>query len=413
MSRSLHNRLYFLFIFAIASKIFEGIFSEPIPSFLSSDTVHFLITSVLIIWTLVLVYPKYDMITEVIFSQKWLLALYLFALVSCSWSSDITSSLRLMFLPLALLISSAYIALEFNPRQIIDLITNVTVIFALGSIVGQVLLTSIVDTALKGWVGIYSHKNFLGIGMAIGMTCVLLSDSKWTILRWCKLLLFLVILELSQSATAIVAAASVVGLITLRRLSRRAIFSLAFLFTLAVVSVVWTSNLDNLFSQFFRLVGRDSTFSGRNTIWYFISTQVMSRPLLGFGHQGFWIPHRDLVEGTLGWFPGHAHNGFLDYALNYGIPSLFLLLAVLWGGLMMGFRVRVQLESVGTWFLLVIWLEFLNNLTDVDYMAVQPLWFVFLIGLYSCWRFEHMQQAALVETTVPLNVHGENEPIRG
>lgn len=412
MSRSLHNQLYVLFIFALSSKIFESIFGEPIPSFLSSDTVHFLLTSILIIWTLVLVYPKYDRIKEVLFSQKWLLALYLFALVSCSWSTDPTSSLRLFFLPLILLISSAYIALEFNPRQIIDLIGNITVIFALGSIVGQFLLTSIVDTALKGWVGLYGHKNFLGIGMAIGVICVLVSDSKWTILRWCKLLLLLAILELSQSATAIVATASVIGLIILHRLSRRAIFSLAFLFMLAVVSVIWTSNIDNIVGQFFGSIGRDSTFTGRNDIWYFISTQIMSHPLLGFGHEGFWIPHRDIVEGTLGWFPGHSHNGFLDYALNYGIPSLFLLLAVLWGGLKMGFRVRMQLESVGTWFLLVIWLGFLNNLTDVDYMTAQPLWLVFVVGLYSCWRFENMQPG-IAETMGSLKVHGENEPIRG
>jgi len=107
MMRSLHNRLYFLFTFAIASKVFESIFGEPIPSFLSSDTVHFLLTAILIIWTLVLVYPKYDMIKEVLLSQKWLLALYLFALISCSWSSNLMSSLRLIFLPLVLLISSA------------------------------------------------------------------------------------------------------------------------------------------------------------------------------------------------------------------------------------------------------------------------------------------------------------------
>jgi exopolysaccharide production protein ExoQ len=413
MSRSLYSRLYFLFIFAIASKVFESIFGEPIPSFLSSDTVHFLLTSILIIWTLVLVYPKYDRISEVLLSQKWLLVLYLFVLVSCSWSSDATSSLRLIVLQLVLLISSAYIALEFNPRQIIDLITNFTVILALGSIVGQFMLTTIVETALKGWVGIYGHKNYLGIGMAIGITCVLASDSKWTILRWCKLLLFVVILELSQSATAIVAAASVIGLIILRRLSRRAIFSLAFLLIFAVVSVIWTSNVDNLVGQLFGLIGRDSTFTGRNTTWYFISTQIMSHPLLGFGHEGFWIPHRDLVEGTLGWFPGHSHNGFLDYALNYGIPSLILLLAVLWGGIKTGFRVRMQLESVGTWFLLVMWLELLNNLTDVDYMAVQPLWLVFLVGLYSCWRLENLQESTVAESIAPLNVHRNDAPIRG
>ena len=413
MMRSLHNRLYFLFTFAIASKVFESIFGEPIPSFLSSDTVHFLLTAILIIWTLVLVYPKYDMIKEVLLSQKWLLALYLFALISCSWSSDLASSLRLIFLPLVLLISSAYIALEFSPRQLIDLTTNVTVIFALGSIVGQLLLTSIVETALKGWVGIYGHKNYLGVGMAIGIICVLVSDSRWTILRWCKLLLFVVILELSQSATAIVAVVSVFGLIMLRRLSLRAIFSFAFLFMLAVVSVIWTSNVDNLVGQFFGLIGRDSTFTGRNATWYFISTQIMSHPLLGFGHEGFWIPHRDLVEATLGWYPGHSHNGFLDYALNYGIPSLLLLLAVLWGGLKTGFRVRMHQESVGTWLLLVIWLELLNNLTDVDYMAVQPLWLMFVIGLYSCCRFENKQESAVAETMEPLNIHGEDEPIRG
>jgi exopolysaccharide production protein ExoQ len=385
MMRSIIPKLYFLFLFALVSKIFEGIFGEPRPSALSSDTVHFALSTVLMGWTLTLAYPMYQSIRRVLMSHKLLLGMYLLAAISCCWSPDPISSVRLIFLPLVLLVSSAYLSLTFNPEEMVGLIAKASALFAVGSIVGQFMLNSVQDTLLQGWSGLYGHKNYLGVGMAIGIASLFALRTRWNFSRWCMLILFLVMLLLARSASASISALSVVGIFTIKRLPRFVRLSLPVVAAVALVSLIWTSDVDNFIQWVFNLVGKDTTLTGRNDIWYFVSVQMRDRPILGYGYQGFWSPHQDIVIANLGWNPGHAHNGFLDIILTLGLIGLFLLIAVLLDGVRCGRRVRVRWgDFAGGWLLLVMWLEVLNNMTEADYMGVAPLWTLFVIAYFSC-----------------------------
>ena len=292
------------------------------------------------------------------------------------------------------------VARLYRPEEIVDLTAKVSALFALASIVGQFTLFPVVDSLSVGWVGLYGHKNFFGVGMAIGIASLLASRSKWGFSRWCMLLLFLALLILARSATAIVIVAIVAGIYAFTKLPRFARLSLPVAAAVATVLVVWTSNVDNVMKQFFDLVGRDSSFTGRDKIWHFVSVQIGDRPLLGYGYQGFWLPHEDFVIANLGWDPGHAHNGFLDIILTFGIAGLFVFLAVLWDGVRRGVRARVHWgEFAGAWLLLVMCVEFLNNLTDVDYMGPTPLWTLFIIAYFSCSVAERKR----------ISIRGENK----
>ncbi len=386
MIGSFIHRLYFLYLFGMASGIYESAAGDPRPSFLSSDTVHFVLSNGLLIWTLVLVYPVYESVRNTLLSQKWLLVLYLLAAISCSWSVEPVFSLRLIFLPLVLLVGGAYISLIFSPEEIVDLVAKVSALFAIGSVVGQFMMNPIVTTLTGGgWTGLYGHKNYLGVGMSIGIAALLASRSRWNVFRWCVLFLFVVVLLLSQSATAVVSSAAVFAVFLFRKLPRFAQLSLPPVAAFAAVLLVWTSKFDNLIRQVFGLLNRDTTFTGRTDIWYFDSTQIATHPVFGYGFEGYWGPHKDIVIAKLGWFPGQAHNGFLDTLLSFGISGLFVLLVVLWDAVRFGLQARARWgEFASAWLLLVIGLEFLCNLTSTDYMEASPLWMLFILALFSC-----------------------------
>lgn len=72
------------------------------------------------------------------------------------------------------------------------------------------------------------------------------------------------------------------------------------------------------------------TGSGRLALWRDVWTKVQERPLLGYAPEGFWRgtegPSAYIMERR-NWFPGHAHNGFLDVAVDFGLLGLGVLLA--------------------------------------------------------------------------------------
>jgi O-antigen ligase len=75
------------------------------------------------------------------------------------------------------------------------------------------------------------------------------------------------------------------------------------------------------------LFGRGDDFSGRVPIWQFAISMIEQRPLLGYGYGVFWLgdnaPAAPFWRGTFNFVP-HAHNGFLELALDAGFVGLLL-----------------------------------------------------------------------------------------
>ena len=82
------------------------------------------------------------------------------------------------------------------------------------------------------------------------------------------------------------------------------------------------------------LIG-DSSFTGRDELWAFARHEIGKRPWLGHGYGAFWDvglandPIGKLEPGS--WLGdtevgviNQAHNGYLDLALNVGVPATVL-----------------------------------------------------------------------------------------
>nr|WP_236117301.1 O-antigen ligase family protein [Hassalia byssoidea] len=79
-------------------------------------------------------------------------------------------------------------------------------------------------------------------------------------------------------------------------------------------------------------LGRDPSLTGRTPLWGYVLIRLMERPLLGYGRGAFWAPNSQYAAEigeaiSPGWVPPHAHNGFVDLALDVGLIgfSLFLI----------------------------------------------------------------------------------------
>lgn len=74
----------------------------------------------------------------------------------------------------------------------------------------------------------------------------------------------------------------------------------------------------------------DPTFTGRTEIWEFAADNIDKRPLTGFGYGAFWQTESTFfgASDSQTWVntAGDAHDGYLNTALDLGIPGLILTL---------------------------------------------------------------------------------------
>lgn len=185
------------------------------------------------------------------------------------------------------------------------------------------------------WRGWYSSRNHLARAMALACPVAVLMalGGEWP--RWrasAMLSAAVVLLYLAGSRTAPAVAsvtmAGIAALLGLRRLTaaRRQLvlrFAAAALLSSAVLAIVYAGPL-------FRWLGGDAALTERGQIWRVLFDLAADRPWLGYGFGAFWQgPHGPslVAQVRLGRYPWHAHDGFLELALDLGLLGLGVFLA--------------------------------------------------------------------------------------
>ncbi|WGF88301.1 O-antigen ligase family protein [Marinivivus vitaminiproducens] len=129
----------------------------------------------------------------------------------------------------------------------------------------------------------------------------------------------------------------------------------------------------------------DATFTGRTAIWSFALDETLGHLPLGYGYQSFWnigfnAPNLKAQDQFIH-FLNQSHNGYLDVALQLGLPGLALTGIVLYAALNLVGRTR-RAGRAAFWlvgFLVVFAL--LHNLTESSLLrAYHPTWIAFLFA---------------------------------
>jgi len=137
----------------------------------------------------------------------------------------------------------------------------------------------------------------------------------------------------------------------------------------------------DLSSMIVRLLGRDTSFTGRTPLWSVLFDLGGERALLGYGYGGFWWgPRLEEIWDRTGLPFLIAHNGYLEVFLEGGVVGFALLLWMLISVVQVNQQVLAQQWRYGSLTLSLLVIVLLCNVTESSFARPQSfLWFVFLL----------------------------------
>lgn len=226
-----------------------------------------------------------------------------------------------------------------DPKRFMQLMLVVTGGVLAINVLGSIALPGIAVSE-SGFRGMHSHKNTAGQVTLIAVLTWLIAASVVRDLRAKALivlgaLIWTAFLTLTQAKTALAVAvivpiALLAGNMVMRseRLPGQALVAafvgggMALWFLMLVLGVSW-ADIGLFFFD-------DLTFTGRTSLWAFISTEIRESPWLGVGYGSFWQTGLRFspLEFTREWFSnsGQAHNGYMDLILHLGFIGFGLAL---------------------------------------------------------------------------------------
>ena len=189
------------------------------------------------------------------------------------------------------------------------------------------------------------YPNLQGTVCAIFIICLVSGNIQARylhVMRYCALFVAMTLLILTQSRDSMAALAVVGVFIGTSRWSKRSVVKL-----IASACLICALITGALVLAFPGVTGRDLTSAitldrdtvaadgiggTRLSIWTECLSLLAARPLLGYGYGSFWSEERVReMADRLGLLVLHAHNGYLDVALNTGLVGCAVfVMALFW-----------------------------------------------------------------------------------
>ena len=339
--------------------------------------------------TLLLILPRLGDALRIIRREKYTFLLTALVLLSVIWSDEPAITLRRSIALAGTTLFGVYLAMRFAPREQLLLITMVLGlcgVLSLVTVLGAPSYGISSDVSAGAWRGIFVHKNNLGRIMSLSSVCFLLwyrRDAPFRFAAVGGLLLSVLLVLLAMSMTsALVVAALIMLILYCRFMTRDSALKLTIsaftIISLAAVSYFLYDRIDD----FFALIDRDLSLTGRTELWELVGAMIMLRPWLGYGFNAFWssLGNVDYISDVSGWSVPHAHNGFLDLALGEGGIGMLLFSA---GFAAASWRVlsRLQDDPFGEWSWQGYFLPFmfLINLTESAILSQNSIYWVLYV----------------------------------
>ncbi len=259
---------------------------------------------------------------------------------------------------------------------------------------------TVVDGVALGLQGYFIGKNTLGQCAAAALLLAVheaLYPGRRRIIGIIFAILSVSLVLFSNSKTSLALALLVPALAALLLILQRAtgispaVFPIALVAGYFVLSAVSGYQINRLS---YYLYG-DSTFSGRETIWDYVFSEIQRRPFFGWGYQSFWLvgPDGPSIVNAPGWvkFMPNAHNGYYDTILETGYVGLIVLLAFIVSTLHSIGRVS-KLNPRRGWVLLSLafFVIIYNCLESLWVRGFEFLWVIFLIVAADAARYQQI-----------------------
>jgi len=350
-------------------------------------TLQALWLSIYMITALLLLFHWRQMV-PIVRQNYWVLSLIGLAFISIAWSEVPMMTLRRSIALLGTTAFGIYLAIRYSPMELLKLLAGVLGLIAVLSLGFVLLLPEYALHEDGNWRGIYINKNFLGSMMS-------LAAITWLVYFLCTSKVHLVavgfcgfsvaLLLLSNSITSIFILLMLLSVLVLYGLfqwprMRNPGPVILIVLTVLGLTIMLVTNLDILLFA----LGRNETLSGRTELWKAIGEVIQQRPWTGYGFGAFWLGSEGMsgyIGQLLHWYPGHAHNGFLDIWLQLGLVGVILftitLIRNLFKALILAWREKGLVSMVP---LLLLLFMTLHNITESTFMKQNNFfWILFTV----------------------------------
>lgn len=337
-----------------------------------------------------------------------LIAFLAWMLASAAWSMfpgfTVQKFVRVMVIMIGCF---SFALLGWYPQRFQMVLRSLVTWFLFGSLLFGLLMPSVAihqsdrPELLGAWRGLTTQKNQLGSVAAVGVMLWMHGWAAREVPRWQAVLGVLlsgVLLVLSRSSTSLmVAAFASLFLVVLLRVPAgwtrlRPTIVAAFTGIVVVYSLVVLDKMPGgqlLLKPVAMITGKDMSFTGRAPIWEVIYDQIEHHKLKGIGYGAYWVgddpwsPAYEMVTRVY-FYPGSAHNGYLDIVNDLGLIGLglligFLLLYILQA--MALFRVE---PAQGALYLAIVFQQGLGNLSESYILYYQSPHIVFMLLATVC-----------------------------
>ncbi|EJC84072.1 lipid A core-O-antigen ligase-like enyme [Rhizobium leguminosarum bv. trifolii WSM2297] len=251
--------------------------------------------------------------------------------LSTLWSIDPTTSLRRAIGLLFCLLLSYVLAIRFTPRQLLFLLFVTFGACIVLSVIMSVVSPNLANMPDGAMRGVFIHKNVLGwyACLMILVATAVLIDGTLGLRRTAFVLLAagIICLASSGSMTAIIATSAAFCLSGFYSLLQRSssIGRVVVVLLFVQLSIGILISLHEFLVPALEALGKDATLTGRVPLWELVDREISDRWMLGYGYQAFWTtenPEATHIWLKLGWAAPHAHNGYRDILLSFGIMGM-------------------------------------------------------------------------------------------
>lgn len=335
--------------------------------------------------------------------NPFLLILVALAVASVTWSIEPVLSLRRIVRMLTfVLVAIAFVVMAWHARRYQNVLRPILTIMLLGSIIFGLFFPTLAihqETApelVGAWRGLANHKNGLGamacialifwfhawftrevktfpalFGIGIASTCLFLSRSSTALATTVLVLLFLLVFLRTPRGFR-----PYMPYIT-------AFFLLAVvLYGLVILNILPGQGL--LLSPIMAFTGKDASFTGRTDIWAIITEHIRINPFFGSGYGAYWSgpfaesPSFEFIRRMGQFYPGSAHNGYLEILNDLGWAGLLSLIGYMVAYVVQSLRLLQINRNQAALYLALLVQQAITNLSETHWFSVLSIDFVIM-----------------------------------
>jgi exopolysaccharide production protein ExoQ len=326
------------------------------------------------------------------------------AVASVAWSIDPSLTVRRLIRLCTIVVACAgFVLVSWHPRRYQAVVRPILTIMLAGSICFGLVFPALAihqetsEELLGAWRGLASHKNGLGDLACIALILWLHAG----LTREVRLLravaggaIALICLALSRSSTSLVATACVamILLILLRAprglrpyLPHFVVTLVAMLVLYALAELDLVPGLGTLLAPVTALTDKGTTLTGRTEIWAIITEHIRLHPFFGSGYAAYWTgaptdgtDSYEFVQRAGGFYPGSAHNGYLDVVNDLGWVGFVCLLAYMFTYVRQSLQLAALDRNQAALYLALYLQQAIANLAESHWFSVLSVDFVIM-----------------------------------